>query len=33
MRKLNENKSDLSKSQKKESRVLAVITAFILCFC
>lgn len=33
MRKLNEHKSDLSKSQKKESRVLAVITAFVLCFC
>ena len=33
LRKLNENKSALSKSQKKESRVLAVITAFVLCFC
>lgn len=32
MKKLNENKSALSKSQKKESRVLAVITAVVLCF-
>lgn len=32
MKKLNERKSALSKSQKKESRILAAITAVVLCF-
>ena len=32
MKKLNERKSALSKSQKKESRVLAAITAVVFCF-
>lgn len=32
MRKLNERKSALNKSEKKESRILAAITAVVLCF-